>query len=81
MGEFTEGVRPEEVVWPDPPVPRHMASGSGWERHRGGGRVSDRNPWKEDPHIPNPAQDGSSIDRTGTFPEPPVLTGRTGRGR
>lgn len=62
---LTYGVRRDEVAWPERPIPRHLASGSGWERSRGGGRVPARNPWKEDPHVPNPAQDGSRLDRTG----------------
>lgn len=67
MGEFTYGVRREEVAWPERQIPRHLASGSGWERPggRGGGRVPARNPWKEDPHLPNPAQDGSTLVRGG----------------
>lgn len=67
MGEFTFGIRRDEVAWPERRVPRHIASGSGWEdpAKRGGGRVPDRNPWKESPHLPNPAQDGSSLDRLG----------------
>jgi hypothetical protein len=59
----TFGIRREEVVWPERGVERHIASGSGWDDRpgeRGGGRVPARNPWREDRHVKNPAQDGST---------------------
>jgi hypothetical protein len=57
MSEFTSGIRPEEVA-PTTIVPRHIASGSGWEEWRGGGSVPADNPWRRDPPYKNPAQDG-----------------------
>lgn len=57
------GISRDEVVWPEREVELHIASGSGWDvapGERGGGKVPDRNPWREDPPFKNPAQDGVS---------------------
>jgi len=59
--ERTHGVLPDEVVRPADRVVRHIASGSGWERARGGGRVPERNPWREDRRNANPAQEGIGL--------------------
>lgn len=65
MSEMTYGVRPDEVVWPEGhDVERHIASGTGWDYapgERGGGKVPERNPWKQDPPWENPASDGIGL--------------------
>lgn len=63
MAEYDrlQGVLPEETVRPVERVPQHMASGSGWEPWRGGGRVPASNPWRESRPHDNPAQLGIGL--------------------